>query len=433
VVVAGYAVAVGLGTLLLWLPVSTAGQGSPTPLTALFTATSAVCVTGLTVVDTPSYWSGFGQAVILVLIQLGGFGLMTVGSLVGLFLTRRVGLRRRIATQAETKALGLGDVRAVVIRVAVFSAAFELLATVVLAGRFWLTYDLAPADAAYQGLFHAVSAFNNAGFALYPDNLVRFVTDPWINLTIAGAVILGGIGFPVLAELRRVGLRARRWSLHAKLTLVTTAALLVLGTVAVVGFEWANPGTLGPLSPAEKGLAGFFQGVMPRTAGFNSVDIGAMHEVTRLIISALMFIGGGSASTAGGIKVTTFALLAFVIWSELRGDPRVTLFGREAPGAVQRQALTVALLGVGLVVLGTCVMLGTGGYDLAAASFESISAFGTVGLSTGITPELPAASQLVLVVLMFLGRLGPITLFAALTLRERERLYHLPEERPIIG
>jgi trk system potassium uptake protein len=432
-IVVGFALAIAVGTVLLFLPFARTGPGGAPLLTALFTATSAVCVTGLVVVDTPAYWSNLGEVVILVLIQLGGFGLMTVGSLVGLLVSRRIGLRQRMTAQAETGALVLGDVRTVVLRVAAFSFFFEAVATTVLTFRFWSTYDEPFGEAAYLGLFHAVSAFNNAGFALYSDSLVAFVTDWWVSLTVALAVILGGIGFPVLTELRRNARFPRRWTLHTKLTVTTTAALLVVGTLALLVFEWTNPGTLGPLSTADKGMAGFFQAVMPRTAGFNSVDTAALNETSWLATSVLMFIGGGSASTAGGIKVTTFALLAFVIWSETRGDPEVVLFGRTSPGPVQRQALSVALLGLGAAVIGTFVLLSVSDAGLARSLFEAFSAFGTVGLSTGITPTLPEVGHLTLIVLMFIGRVGPITLFAALVLRHRQRLYRLPEERPIIG
>lgn len=432
-VVAGFAVAIFIGTALLLLPVATTGPGGAPLLAALFTATSATCVTGLIVVDTPVYWSGFGQGVILVLIQVGGFGIMTVGSLLGLLLTRRMGLKQRLTAQAERNALDLGGVKDVVKRVAGFSLLFEVLAAVALTARWWVAYDQPFGTALRNGVFHAVSAFNNAGFSLFSNNLVGFVTDPWICLPIAAAVILGGIGFPVLWELRTTIAHPARWSLHTKLTLVTTGVLLVVGTLAFVAFEWTNPGTIGGSDVGESLLAAFFQGVQPRTAGFNSVDVAELNESTLLVSSALMLIGGGSASTAGGIKVTTFALLAFVIWSEMRGDPEVTLFGRRSPGETQRQALSVALLGLGAAVGGTFVLLSVADASMAPALYEAFSAFGTVGLSTGITPQLPTVGQLALVVLMFLGRVGPVTLFAALVLRQRKRLYRFPEERPIIG
>ena len=433
VVVFGFASAVLVGTILLMLPVSRTGPDSAPLLVALFTSTSAVCVTGLTVVDTPSYWSGFGEGVILALIQIGGFGIMTLASLLGLLISRRMGLRTRLTAAAETKAVGLGDVRKVVVGVAKVSLLFEGLTAFCLGLRFWLGYEQDLGRAVYHGVFHAVSAFNNAGFALYSDNLMGFVADPWICLPIAVAVIVGGLGFPVLFELRRALRQPRQWSLHTKMTVTVTGVLLALGTVFVTASEWNNTGTLGALDTPGRLLAGFFQAVMPRTAGFNSLDYGQMNEGTLLGTDILMFIGGGSAGTAGGIKVTTFTLLFFAIYAEVRGERNVDAFDRRVDDRAIRQALTIALLSVGMVMAATLVLLEVTAFETHQVLFEAISAFATVGLSTGITADFPPFGQLVLIVLMFIGRLGPITLVSALALRERQRLYELPEGRPILG
>ena len=432
-VVGGFGLAVLVGTLLLMLPVAQTGIDWTDPVTALFTATSAVCVTGLVVVDTGTYWSTFGEVVILALIQVGGLGTMTLASLLGLAISRKLGLRARVTAATETKAVGLGDVRGVVLGVARTSLVVELAVAVVLALRFWAAYDVSPGRAAYLGVFHSVSAFNNAGFALWPDSLVRFATDPWICLPIAASVIVGGIGFPVILELRKRLRTPRAWSMHTKMTLWATGVLLVLGTVLITANEWRNPATLGQLDAPGRLLAGFFQAVMPRTAGFNSVDTGAMYEGSLLVTVVLMFIGGGSAGTAGGIKVTTFVLLFFVIWAEVRGERDVQAFERRIGERVVRQALTVALLSVGLVVTATVVLVELTRMSTHLVLFEVVSAFATVGLSTGITADVGTAGHLVLTVLMFVGRLGPITLVSALALRERQRLYHHPEGRPLIG
>jgi potassium uptake TrkH family protein len=401
---------------------------------ALFTAVSAVCVTGLIVVDTPTYWSTFGEVVILGLIQIGGIGIMTLATLLGLVIARRIGLRLQLTAQAETKALGLGEVSRVVIRVIAISVIIEALTALVLVARFALFYDQPPGRAAYLGVFHAVSAFNNAGFALFPDNMISFATDPWICLPMGVATILGGIGFPVLFELgRHLRGRAGRWSLHFRVTVGTYAILFVVAVAAFLLGEWTNPGTLGPVDVGGKLVIGVFHGIQPRTAGFNSVDVAQLDPPTLLITDVLMFIGGGSAGTAGGIKVTTFALLAFVMLAEVRGEPTVHVLGRRLPAAIQRQALTVALAAVGLVMVSTVTLLEISEFGLDAVLFETVSAFGTVGLSTGITDDLPTAGQLLLAALMFVGRLGPITLASALALRERERRYELPEERTIVG
>ena len=432
-VVFGFACAVLVGTLLLMLPVSRTGPAGASFITALFTSTSAVCVTGLAVVDTPSYWSGFGEAVILGLIQIGGFGIMTFASLLGLLVSRRMGLRTRLTAAAETKAVGLGDVRRVIVGVVKVSLLFEVVTAVCLTSRFFFGYDQPIGRAAYHGVFHAVSAFNNAGFALYSDNLIGFAADPWVCLPISIAVIAGGLGFPVLFELRRELWQPRLWSLHTKMTVTVTSALLALGAVFVTASEWDNPGTLGALDPPGRVLAGFFQSVMPRTAGFNSLDYGQMNEGTLLGTSVLMFIGGGSASTAGGIKVTTFILLFFVIYAEVRGDRAIHAFDRRLDDRAIRQALTVALLSVAAVVGSTLLLLQLTAFETHRVLFETTSAFATVGLSTGITADLPTSGKLVLIGLMFIGRLGPTTLVSALVLRDKQRLYQLPEGRPIIG
>ena len=432
-VAGGFAAAVLVGTLLLLLPVARTGDGGATVTEALFTATSAVCVTGLVIVDTSTHWSGFGEAVILALIQIGGFGIMTMASLLGLLVSRRMGLRSRLTTAVETKSVGIGDARKVLLGVAKVSLLFEAVTALVLTARFSVAYDEPLADAAYLGLFHAVSAFNNAGFGLYADNLVRFVDDAWICVPIAVSVIAGGLGFPVLLELRRQFRRPSRWSLHTKLTVTVYGILLVLGGVFFTAHEWSNPGTLGQLDAPGRVLAGVFQSVMTRTAGFNSVDVAELREGTLLGMDVLMFIGGGSAGTAGGIKVTTFAVLFFAIYAEVRGDPAVTVFDRRIGSRVQRQALTVALLSVAAVVAATFALVELSRFSTDVVLFEVVSAFATVGLSTGITADLPTTGQLILVALMFLGRLGPITLVSALALRERSRRYQLPEGRPLIG
>ncbi|MEU4968796.1 TrkH family potassium uptake protein [Streptomyces smyrnaeus] len=432
-VVAGFAMAIALGTGLLMLPVAKAGSGSASGLEAVFTSTSAVCVTGLIVVDTPEYWSGFGQVVILALIQVGGFGIMTFASWLVLLVSHRMGLKARLTAATETKTLGLGDVRTVVVRVVKVSLLLEAVTAVILTVRFGTTYDEAWPRALWLGVFHAVSAFNNAGFALYSDSMTGFVTDPWICLPIAGAVIAGGLGFPVLFELRRRFRKPRSWSLHTKIVLGASGIFLVGGSLFVTALEWGNPATLGPLDVPGKILAGFFQGVMPRTAGFNSVDIAQMNPATWLGTDVLMFVGGASAGTAGGIKVTTFAVLFFVIYAEIRGEAAVNIFHRRLHGDLQRQALTVVLLSVAAVATSTLAFMVFTDFSLDQSLFEVTSAFATVGLSTGITAGLPGGEQALLTALMFIGRLGPITIASALALRLRVRMYDLPEERPVIG
>jgi trk system potassium uptake protein TrkH len=431
-VVVAFVAASLLGGVLLQLPASHERGATTSFVDALFTATSAVCVTGLAVVDTESHWSALGEWIILGLIQIGGFGIMAVTSLILLVLSRRIGLRQRLIAAAESGA-GIGDVRRLLVRVAIFSVSCESVAAMILFLRFWLTHDFSAGRAAYLGIFHAVSSFNNAGFALFRDNLVGFADDPVVLLVVAVNVVVGGLGFPVWVQIVRNPRRPRRWNVHAKLTVSTTLGLLAAGWVLLAWFEWTNTKTLGAMTTSDSLVNSFFHSVQPRTAGFNSIDIASMREQSRMLTEILMFIGGGSASTAGGIKVTTFAVLGWVMWAEARGDPDVVVFERRMPAAIQRQALTVALLAVGFVVGGTMLLVTMSDFARGDLMFEAISALGTVGLSTGITGDLRPSAELVLVALMILGRVGPPTIFAALVLRERDRLYRHPEERPIIG
>lgn len=433
VIVMGLAMAVSVGTLLLSLPIATAAGTRAAFDDALFTATSAVCVTGLATVDTGAYWSVFGEVTILALIQVGGLGIMTVATLIVMLLSRRLGLRARSVVQAETRTLSAADLRRVVRTVVIFSFAVEAVVALVLTGRLVVGHDYRLSDAAYAGVFHAISAFNNAGFSPYSDNLTRFVTDGWVSITIALAVIVGGLGFPVWFELVRSWRTPRTWSILTRITVVMTVVLIVLGTVLMLSTEASNPATLGRLDDSEKLLAAFFAAVMTRTAGFNSIDMTALRPETLVVSDIWMFIGGGSAGTAGGIKVTTFGLLAAVMWSEMRAEPDVHVGRRRVPAANQRQALSVVLLSLALVATSTFILLILTPFDFADVLFETISAFATVGLSTGITPELPPPAHAVLVVLMFVGRIGPLTVASAMAVRERPRLYQLPEERTIVG
>ncbi len=428
----GFLVAILIGAFLLMLPISTTGKGGAPFLTSLFTSTSSVCVTGLTVVDTATYWTPFGQSIIMLLIQVGGLGIMTGASLLFLVVSKRIGLRGRMMARVERGSVNLGDVKNVVIAVITFSFIAEAVFALILSIRFWADGD-GFGTGLWRGVFHSISAFNNAGFALFTDNLIPYVTDPTIILTISLAIILGGIGFPVWLDLRSGVRDGKRWSLHTRLTLATTGILLAGGWVMLTATEWNNDGTFGPLSAPGKVLAGFFASVVPRTAGFNSIPYGEMDPEGLLVTDMLMFVGGGSGSTAGGIKVTTFALLALVAITEARGQSDVTVFRRRIPRSAQRQALTVAFAGVNLVVLGALGLMLTSSFGFSETLFESISAFATVGLSTGITDDFSAAGDVILIGLMYLGRVGPLTLAVALVLREHGRLFRYPEERPLVG
>lgn len=432
-VVIGFLAAITAGTVLLLLPISTTTGRSATFLEALFTATSSVCVTGLIVVDTPVFWSPFGHAVILFLIQVGGLGIMIFASLIGVLLARRLSIRGRVTAAAEAKSIGMSDVRGLVKGILFISLTIEAIVAVPLILRFWLTYEHSLPDAIWLGVFHAVSSFNNAGFALFSDSLMGFATDPIICLPICAAIILGGLGFPVIMQLRKEFTKPLHWSMNTNIVLWATAVLLLAGTVYISAIEWNNPGTLGPMNPAEKILAGFFQSVQTRTAGFNSIDVAQMDAASWVGMDLLMFIGGGPAGTAGGIKVTTFAVLFFIMYTELRGEAAVNIFGKRLSRAVHRQAITTVLLAVSVVAVSTVILMLMTDINLDKILFEVISAFATVGMSTGITATIPPAGQVVLIVLMFIGRLGPLTLGTAIVLKNRPLLYELPKERPVIG
>ena len=432
-VVSAFVVGILLGALLLSIPAASQGPGSASPLTALFTATSAVCVTGLVVVDTGTHWTALGEWIILGLIQVGGFGIMTLSSFIVYVVARRIRLRHRLITAAETGSINIGDVRHLLVGVARLSFGVEAAVAVLLSGRFWLSHGEPLGHAVHLGIFHSVSAFNNAGFSTFSDSLVGFNRDPFVLLLVAATVVAGGLGYPVWVQIARQPGRPQRWNLHAKVTVVTSALLIASGWALMAWFEWTNAGTFGRMSIPDSLVNALFHSVVPRTAGFNSVDVAAMREPSRLLTEILMFIGGGSGSTAGGIKVTTFAVLGWVMWAEMRGDPDVVVIRRRLPEGVQRQALTVALFAVGTVMVATMVLLATTTLPRSDLFFETVSALGTVGMSTGVTPLLSTTSKFVVIALMLLGRVGPPTLFAALVLRERNRVFRHAEERVIIG
>jgi trk system potassium uptake protein len=429
-----FAAAIAGGTGLLMLPFATATGDAPPLVTAVFTSTSAVCVTGLAAVDTGSYWSGFGQVVILALIQIGGLGIMTLATL-GLFLLgRRVGLRRRVIVQADAAAASLAVVRRLALLVGALTLAFEAVGTAALAVHLWWSYGYAPGEALWQGLFHAVSAFNNAGFGLLPTNLMPFVQDFTVNVVVMALIVAGGLGFPVWLELRDAAADRRRMlSVHAKLMLIGTAALIVGGALVFLAFEWSNPATLGQFSPAHRVLPSLFQSVTPRTAGFNTIDYGQVREQTLVSQMMLMFVGAGPASTGGGIKVTSFLVLILFVLSEARGEPETNVFGRRLPVEAIRQAFSITFIAANAIIIGAVVILAASSEPFIRVVFEAASAFGTVGLSTGITPHLDAISQYTLSMLMYLGRVGPYTLAVAFALRQRRSRYRYAAEAPLIG
>ncbi len=427
-----FALVIVVFTALLSAPWATASGARAPFVDALFTATSATTVTGLVTVPTGEYWSVYGLVVILVAIKVGGLGVMTLASLLGMAVSRRIGLTQRLLVSSETKVTRLGEVGSLVRTVIVTSTVLEVAIALVLFPRLVL-HEQNVGTAAWHAVFYAISAFNNAGFVPTPEGLEPFVSDWWMLLPIIVGVFIGSLGFPVILNVASRLREPRRWSLHTKLTITMSVALLVFGSVVVAAFEWTNPRTFQPLDWAGTLLASLFAGIMPRSGGFSTVDVGQMHEGTWLLLDALMFVGGGSAGTAGGIKVTTLAVMLLAIVAEARGDRDVEAFGRRISRDALQVAIAVAFVAATSVLVAALLLLAMTGLTLDVILFEVISAFATCGLSTGITPDLPDPAKYVLAALMFIGRTGTITLAAALALRNRRRVVRYPEERPIIG
>ncbi|MDR0627032.1 MAG: TrkH family potassium uptake protein [Bifidobacteriaceae bacterium] len=417
---------------LLSLPIARAGPYPPKIVDAIFTATSAVCVTGLTTVPTAEYWSGFGQVVIVAGIQVGGLGVMTLGSLLSLAASRRLGLRSKVLAASETRTSRLGEVGMLVRAVAVISVAAELMLMAVLTPRFIVEGE-SPGQALWHGLFYGVSAFNNAGFVPTVEGLKPFASDWWVMAPIMTAVFVGSLGFPVLLDLTKRWRHPSLLTLHSKLTISFCLALLGIAWLAFTALEWNNPGTLKTDSTSSTLLNTLFAGVNTRSGGFSTFDVTAQRPATTLLQDALMFVGGGSASTAGGIKVTTLAVMLLAIRAEARGDRDMEAFGRRIEPSILRVAVTVAVASVMFVFTGAFILTLVTDAPLTRILYESISAFATCGLSTGLSATLPPLGKLTLAALMLTGRLGTMTIATSVAMTNRRRVIRLAEERPIVG
>lgn len=433
VLVLGFAGTILVGSILLALPVSSA-NGEPIPyLDALFTATSAVCVTGLVLYNTADQFSAFGQGVILALIQIGGLGIMTMSVLLSLLVGKRITLKERLIIQQAYGQFGLSGMVKLIHLVLKVTLIVEFIGALLLSIRFSMDYEWK--EAIYLGVFHSISAFNNAGFDLFANSLEAFTTDVYLNIVFMTLIILGGFGFTVVAELysRRLGYRGL--SLHTKLVLWVSAALILLPTFVIMISEYTNPQTLGNLSVGEKFMAALFQSVTSRTAGFNTIPTDGLRPFTLLTIVFLMFIGGSPASTAGGIKTTTFGAMIASIWTTITGKQDIEVFNRRLPREIADRAIAISMMAFLLVSFTTFGLLATEGKELMPTLFEATSAFGTVGLSTGLTEDLSSAGKMLIIFTMFAGRLGPLTLATALAQKQKQfqKKIHLPEERLLVG
>lgn len=439
-----FAGAIAVGTLLLWLPFSQHPNQQVSLLDALFTATSAVCVTGLEVTSTVLTFNRFGQSVILLLIKVGGLGLVTFSTLFALAFGRSIGYSARLLVAEQVNAPKIGGVLPLVRNIVLLSLAIEGLGAVLMYPAF---AQHNPSDAAFYAIFHSVSAFNNAGFSLYTDSLMRFVGNPRVSLTITSLFVVGGLGFVVVSDVWRVmgsarlhpRLHPRQWrvtfarlSLHSKMTLLTSLCLLIAPVPLFLLFEWHN--TLVGLGWSDKVLASFFQVATPRTAGFNTLAYGDMGSPALLMTMFLMFVGGSPGSTAGGIKTVTLFVVIVTTWHLMRGSSTVVLFGRTITLETAMKASVLTLIVATVIgVSATGLFFIQPESDTLALAFEVVSAFSTVGLSVGASSELNAGGKLIIIGLMYLGRLGPLTLALALMQTRPRKTLEYPHENILIG
>jgi Trk-type K+ transport system membrane component len=440
-----FAALILLFTALFSLPAA-AADGRVTPLAdALFTAVSTICVTGLSTVDMGTHWSPFGHVLVFIGVNVGALGVLTLASILGLVISKRLGLRAKLIAAGDSNPLRvhggpvnegqtvrLGDVGQLLSTVALSTLVIEA-ALAVLMYPSLLVNGVDPLTALWEAPYYSAMAFTNTGFSPNPEGLTPFAQDYFMLTVLMAGVFLGSIGFPVIFTLWRHQWHVRRWSLHTKLTLITTVALFFVGAGVFVLLEYGNPKTFGSMDAWDTTFQAFFLSAMTRSGGFSIIDIRELEGSSMVVGSMLMFVGGGSASTAGGIKVTTLAVLALAVWSEAKGRQSVEAFGRRIPSDVQRVALSVVAWGATIVAISTITIAQITKAPVEMVLFDVISGFATVGLSTGLTAELPDSGAYVLALTMFMGRVGTVTLAAAVAATNRSQHYSLPVERPIVG
>ncbi|MFJ7932162.1 TrkH family potassium uptake protein [Peribacillus sp. NPDC096448] len=433
ILVMGFAALILIGSYLLTLPISTEDGNGLSFLNALFTSTSATCVTGLVVVDTETTFTKFGELVILSLIQVGGLGFMTFATFFFFLLGKRISLKSRLLLQESLNNLSMAGVVRLVKKILIFTAVIEILGAVILSIRF--SFDMPIGKALYYGVFHSISNFNNAGFDLMGEfrSLTPYAEDPIVTLTVAALITLGGIGFIVINELYEYH-DTHRLSVHTQIVLMTSLILTIGGAILIFIFEYGNDKTLQPLSYAGKVLSSLFQSVTPRTAGSNTLNIPDLTQPTLLLIIFLMFVGASPGSTGGGIKTTTLATLIGTVWSQIKGKEDVVLFRRRIVIETIFKALTVTVIGLSLILTITMLLTITeNGRDFLMILFEATSAFATVGLSMGLTPELSPIGRMLIIFTMFAGRLGPLTIAFAIAMRRKPDPFRHPKGKIMIG
>lgn len=428
----GFGGLIVLGAILLNLPIATATGESIGFLDALFTSASSVCVTGLVVVNTGEFWSIFGQVVIICLIQMGGLGFMTMATLVALILGKKITLKERLIIKEQLNQETMSGLVKLTKYIILSTLAIEGIGAIFLSTSFIPKYGLG--KGVWFSIFHSISAFCNAGFDITGDSMIPFAGDIVVNLTICFLIIFGGLGFSVYIDMSK-NKKFRRFSLHTKLVLVITLILIVVSTILIYLIEWDNPGTLYSLSVKDKALASFFQAVVPRTAGFNSINMGKLKDTTVFIMIILMFIGGSPISTAGGIKTTTFGAIVLTTISVIKGDRDVVIFKKRISQEIINRSL--AILSVGIILVSVVALILTISEDAVFLDllFETTSAFGTVGLTRGVTPNLTSFGKTLIILTMYSGRVGPLTMAFAFAKKQKSKLknYRYSEGNLFVG
>ena len=433
ILIYAFAGLIALGTLLLLLPAAHHGGGFTPFIDALFTATSAVTVTGLVVQDTAQYWTRFGQTVILGLIFIGGLGFMTIATFLLILIGQRVTLAQRLLMRESLGVDQLGGLVRITVTIVLVAAGIQVLGFMALFLRLAFLYS--PPEAIWQAAFHAVSAFNNAGFVALtgPNGLADLRSEVSVIGVIALLAVLGALGFYVMVDLFRFR-RFSLFSLNTKLVLVATSALILMGTLSFLASEYQNPETIGPLAVEEKAVVAVFESISGRTAGFSTVGFGATERQTNFFFTGMMFIGGASASVAGGVKVNTVAVILVALVAIFRGRSHASVFSREIPQSQIQRATAIVAIAIIFVFLVVALLTSVeSSFDFLDLFFEAVSAFGTVGLTTGITPLLSGWGHTILIVAMFVGRLGPLTVGLAMAQRSRRDAYRYASERVTIG
>ncbi|MGM0379299.1 MAG: TrkH family potassium uptake protein [Bacillota bacterium] len=432
VLVLGFLGVIFLGAILLNLPVASNNNQSVGFINALFTSTSAVCVTGLIVVNTSLHWTLFGKIVIMLLIQIGGLGFMTITTLIVVAMGKKIGLKNRMLIQEDLGQHSISGVVRISLKIVKVTFLIEFIGAILLATKF--VPEFGTKTGIFYGIFHSISAFCNAGFDLIGNSLENYVTSPVINFTIMGLIVLGGIGFTVMLDVYR-SKNIRRLNLHTKIVLLITGILLVSGLVFFFMLEYNNVNTIGDLSLPNKIMASSFQSVTPRTAGFNTVPTGQLNDTSKFLTIVYMFIGGSPGSTAGGIKTATLGVLLLAVYSEIIGKDQINFAKRRIDYETVSRCISILFIALALVIFVTIILSITEVQNFLDIFFETVSAFGTVGLSTGITGELSAIGKVIVSITMFMGRVGPITVATAIASRhtgKKDRIKY-PKEKIIVG